>query len=90
VRLGNEGEPEVVDREGKVRYDDSGRPLSVDSLVQEFLQQNPHFVQPTPSTTAARSSVGGKVEKLDVTKLDMTNPEHRKMYAEYRKTAGIK
>lgn len=89
VRLGAEGEPEVIDREGKVRYDDSGRPLSVDSLVQEFLQQNPHFVQPTPSTTAARSNVGAKGEKLDVSKLDMKNPEHRKIYAEYRKTAGI-
>jgi len=90
VRLNPEGEPEVIDREGKVRYDDAGRPLSVDSFVQEFLQQNPHFVQPTPSTTATRSNLGGaKIDKLDVAKLDMKNPEHRKLYAEYRKSAGI-
>ena len=90
LRLNSEGEPEVIDREGKVRYDDAGRPLSVDSFVQEFLQQNPHFVQPTPSTTATRSNLGGaKGEKLDITKLDMKNPEHRKIYAEYRKSAGI-
>ena len=37
VRLGQDGEVEVLDLEGKVRYDDSGRLLSVDSYVQEFL-----------------------------------------------------
>lgn len=90
LRLGAEGEVEVLDREGKVRYDDSGRPLSVDSFVQNWLQENPHFVQATPSTTSSRSNVaGGTSGKLDVSKLDMKNPEHRKQYAEYRKTAGI-
>jgi len=91
LRLNADGETEVLDREGKVRYDDAGRPLSVDSFVQEFLAQNPHFVQPTPSTTATRSNMGSvKGDKLDVTKLDMKNPEHRKIYAEYRKTQGIR
>lgn len=85
VRLNSDGDVEVVDGEGKVRYDDSGRLLSVDSYIQEFLSKNPHFVQPTPSTTAARSNVGTRSEKLDVTKLDMKNPEHRKLYAETRK-----
>jgi hypothetical protein len=89
VRLNGDGEVEVTDGEGKVRYDDSGRPLSVDSYVQEFLTKNPHFVQPTPSTTATRSNVGARADKLDITKLDMKNPEHRKIYAEYRKSAGI-
>ena len=90
LRLGAEGEVEVLDREGKVRYDDSGRPLSVDSFVQNWLQENPHFVQATPSTTSSRSNVAGTTGgKLDITKLDMKNPEHRKQYAEYRKTAGI-
>jgi hypothetical protein len=90
LRLGAEGEVEVLDREGKVRYDDSGRPLSVDSFVQAWLQENPHFVQATPSTTSSRSNVaGGTSGKLDISKLDFKNPEHRKQYAEYRKTAGI-
>ncbi len=90
LRLSSEGEVEVLDREGKVRYDDSGRPLSVDSFVQTWLQENPHFVSATPSTTSSRSNVAGTTGgKLDITKLDMKNPEHRKMYAEYRKSAGI-
>jgi ligand-binding sensor domain-containing protein len=90
VRLNADGDVEVVDAEGKVRYDDSGRLLSVDSYVQEFLSKNPHFVQATPSTTSSRSNVaGGSNSKLDISKLDFKNPEHRKQYAEYRKTAGI-
>jgi hypothetical protein len=87
LRLNGEGDVEVVDNEGKVRYDDSGRPLSVDTFVQTWLQSNPHFVQATPSTSASRSNVSNSnTGTVDVSKLDMTNPEHRKMYAEFRKT----
>jgi len=89
VRLNGEGEVEVIDSEGKVRYDDSGRPLSVDAFVQEFLQKNNHFVAPTPSTTAARSNVGARHEKLDVSKLDMRLAEHRKLYAEAKRSGAI-
>jgi hypothetical protein len=85
VRLNADGEVEVVDKDGKVRYDDNGRLLTVDNFVQEFLQQNPHFIQPTPSTTATRSNVNGITQPIDLSKLDMRNPEHRKIYAESRK-----
>ena len=88
VRLNEDGEVEVIDAKGSVRYNDRGAPITVEDLVDEFLKQNPHFVQPTPSTTAARSNVGARGDKLDITKLDMKNPEHRKIYAEYRKSAG--
>ena len=90
TRLNNEGEVEVVDAAGKVRYSDKGTALSVDDLVKEFLDSNPHFVQPTPATTNTRSShVAEGSGKVDITKLDMKNPEHRKIYAEYRKSHGI-
>lgn len=85
VRLNTDGEVEVLDTKGMVRYDDAGKPLSVDAYVNEFLQANPHFIQPTASTTSTRSSVGFKADKFDATKLDMRNPEHRKMYAESKK-----
>lgn len=91
VRLNQDGEPEVVDHEGKVRYADNGRPLSVDAYVQEFLSQNPHFVSATPSTTTTRSAVGTKTtSKLDITKLDMNKPEDRAIYKEYRAAQGLK
>lgn len=90
VKLNEDGEVEVVDDRGQVRYTDRGTPLGVQDLVREFLEANPHFVQPTPSTTNSNSSIAGsKMQKLDVSKLDMKNPEHRKIYAEYRKTAGL-
>lgn len=89
VRLNAEGDTEIIDSEGKVRYDDSGRPLTVDAFVNEFLQKNPHFVAPTPSTTAASSNASGRSAKLDLAKLDMKNPEHRKMYAEAKRSGAI-
>ena len=91
VRLSPEGEVEVLDEKGVVRYDDSGKPVSVDSFVQSWLQSNPHFVSAAPATTNTRSNVtGSTMKKVDITKLDMKNPEDRKIYAEYRKTAGLR
>lgn len=90
VRLGAEGEVEVLDEKGSVRYDDSGKPVSVDSFVQSWLQANPHFVSAAPATTNTRSNVtGNTAKKLDIRSLDMKNPEHRKIYADYRKSAGL-
>jgi len=85
LRLNPEGEVEVLDEKGVVKYDDQGRPVSVDNFVQTWLQQNPHFVQPTPSTSATKGNVGFTQNKMDLSKLDMSNPEHRKIYAESRK-----
>ena len=90
VRLSPDGEVEVLDEKGVVRYDDSGKPVSVDSFVQSWLQSNPHFVSAAPATTNTRSNVtGNTTKKVDIAKLDMKNPEHRKIYADYRKTAGL-
>jgi hypothetical protein len=90
VRLSQDGEVEVLDEKGSVRYDDSGKPVSVDSFVQSWLQSNPHFVSAAPATTNTRSNVtGNTTSKVDMAKLDMKNPEHRKIYADYRKKSGI-
>ena len=90
VRLNQDGDVEVLDDKGQARYDDSGRLLSVDSYVQEFLSKNPHFVSAAPATTNTRSNVtANTMKKVDITKLDMKNPEHRKIYSDYRKTAGL-
>ena len=86
VRLNSEGEVEVVDHSGSVRYNDAGTPLGVDDLVREFLDSNPHFVQSAPSTTNTKSSHTTQVSPgVDISKLDMKNPEHRKIYAEYQR-----
>jgi hypothetical protein len=90
VNLNEEGDVEVLDAEGKVRYNDAGQPYQVEDLVKEWLDSNPHFVAATPSTSSTKSSISANQSSLDITKLDMKNPEHRKVYAEYRKTQGIR
>jgi hypothetical protein len=90
VRLNQDGEVEVVDTKGSVRYRDNGAPLAVEDLVREFLDSNPHFKSATPATTNTKSNIsGGTSGKLDISKLDMSNKEHRKLYADYRKQNGI-
>lgn len=90
VRLNDNGDVEVIDATGSVRYSDDGKPVSVEQLVNGFLKENPHFVSATPATTNAKSSVSGnKVTETDISKLDLTNPEHRKVYAEAKKAGRI-
>jgi hypothetical protein len=90
VRLNAQGEVEVVDEKGSVRYNDRGEPIAVEELVRGFLDSNPHFRTANPATSNTRTNISqGTSAKMDVSKLDMSNPEHRKIYAEYRKTAGI-
>jgi hypothetical protein len=90
VRLNAEGDVEVVDQKGSVRYTDAGVPIGVDDLVREFLDSNPHFRMAAPATTHTKSSVSGNsAQGIDISKLDMKNPEHRKLYAEHRKKNGI-
>jgi hypothetical protein len=89
LRLGETGEVEVLDEKGTVRYSDKGQPFKVEDLVKEFLDSNPHFKSAGPSTTQGKSNVTQSREKFDITKLNMSNPADRKLYAEYRKSAGI-
>lgn len=91
VRLNAEGEVEVLDSTGQVKYKDNGHRYDVDSYVQDFLRANPHFVAATPGTTNAASAVGrSQPGALDVTKLDMRNPEDRARYKEWRRQSGIR
>lgn len=91
LRLNSDGDVEVVDDKGSVRYSDSGTPLAVDDLVREFLDSNPHFRLATPATTLTKSNLSAPSNgAVDISKLDMKNPEHRKIYAEARKKGLIK
>jgi hypothetical protein len=89
VRLNNDGEVEVVDDKGAVRYNDKGQAIGVDDLVRGFLDLNPHFKTASPSTTNSKGNISAVSSKIDIKSLDMKNPEHRKIYAEHRKKNGI-
>ena len=92
IRLNDSGDVEVVDSKGSVRYSDKGEPITVDDLVKEFLDTNPHFKMANPATTATKSNIadGSAVKKIDISKLDMNNPQDRAAYKEYRKSQGLK
>lgn len=90
VRLNADGEVEVVDQKGAVRYNDRGESLGVEDLVREFLDSNPHFVSSTPATTHTRSNVtNNSVGDIDISKLDMRLAEHRKIYANLKSQKKI-
>ena len=90
VRLNEAGDVEVVDKNGTPRYAESGELLTVDSLVKEFLDSNPHHLSAGPSGSGSKSNTQTEgIAPVDISKLDMTDPAQRKVYAEYRKKQGI-
>ena len=91
LKLNEGGTVDVTDQNGQVRYDESGNPLKVSKLVNEFLTANPHFVTAGPSGSGTGQGIG-KQDNLvdnDVSKLDMSNAEHRKQYAKVMRAKGI-
>ena len=83
---------EILDKNGVTRYNKAGELLTTDELVQEFLTQNPHFVSATPSGSGSVSNVDRQElnKPLNLSELNMNNPEDRKRYAEYRKQRNSK
>lgn len=63
TRLADDGSVEILDKDGTVRYNDSGTPLQVNDLVSEFLTANPHFVKASPSGTGSKGAAGGSTQK---------------------------
>lgn len=89
VRLNDQSEVEVLDEQGSVQYSDQGKPVDVETFVGNWLKQNPHFVQAGATTSNSKSNIQADTQKLDITKLDFKNPDHRKLYASYRKQNGL-
>jgi len=90
VKLSETGEAEVVDpKTGQTRYTESGDPMTINELVSEFLSANSHFVAAGTPGGGSKSNTDYKGAQVDISKLDMKNPEHRKIYAEQRRKLGI-
>lgn len=90
LRLNDDGDVEVLDEKGTVRYSEKGKPLSVEQYVQEWLQANPHFVSATPATTNTNGGVrDNSPGPVDLSALDMNRADHRKIYAEARRNGKI-
>jgi len=91
VRYTDDGRIEVVDNNSNVRYNTKGELLTIDDRVKEFLDANPHFRQGSLSGSGSQSSVEGKtVKPFNIQDLDMSKPEDRAKYADYRKERDSK
>ena len=85
VKYNDDGRIEVVDNNSNVRYNAKGELLTIEDRVKEFLDSNPHFRQGSLSGSGSQSAIGGKtVKPFNLQDLDLTKPEDRKAYQEYR------
>ena len=85
VKYTDDGRIEIVDNNSNVRYNAKGELLTIEDRVKEFLDSNPHFRQGSLSGSGSQSAIGGKtVKPFNLQDLDLTKPEDRKAYAEYR------
>ena len=86
VKYTDDGRIEIVDNNSNVRYNAKGELLTIEDRVKEFLDSNPHFRKGSLSGSGSQSAVGGKtVKPFNLQDLDLTKPEDRAKYSEYRK-----
>ena len=91
VKYTDDGRIEIVDNNSNVRYNTKGELLTIEDRVKEFLDANPHFRQGSLSGSGSQSSVEGKtVKPFNIQDLDMSKPEDRAKYSEYRKQRDSK
>ena len=85
IKLNDDNRIEILDNNSNIRYNEKGEPLTIEQRVKEFLDANPHFSQGSKSGTGSQSSIEGKtVKPFKISDLDMSKPEDRAKYAEYR------
>ena len=86
VNYNDDGRIEVLDNNKNIRYNSKGELFTIEDRVKEFLDANPHFRKGSNAGTGSTSSVEGKtVKPFNIQDLDMSKPEDRQRYAEYRK-----
>jgi hypothetical protein len=86
VKLNDSGNVEVVSENGTPRYNEKGELMSVNELVAEYLNNNPHHLSATPKGTGSQSGIGGNTLKpFSIANLDLSKAEDRKIYAEHKK-----
>ena len=92
IQLNENGNVEILDKNGIARYNNTGELLTTDELVQEFLTQNPHFVTASPSGSGSVSNVvrGELNTRFNIEDLDMSNPRDREKYAKWKQDNNSK
>ena len=91
IKLNDDNRIEILDNNSNIRYNEKVELLTIEQRVKEFLDANPHFSQGSKSGTGSQSSIEGKtVKPFNIQDLDMSKPEDRAKYAEYRKQRDSK
>ena len=91
IKLNDDNRIEILDNNSNIRYNEKGELLTIEQRVKEFLDANPHFSQGSKSGTGSQSSIEGTtVKPFKISDLDMSKPEDRAKYAEYRKDRDSK
>ena len=86
VKLTDDGKVEILAENNQPMYNKDGDLKSIDEYVKEFITDNPHFQTATPSGSGSKANLGKVDAKpFNIADLDMTKPEDRKQYAEYKK-----
>ena len=86
VKLTDDGKVEILAENKQPMYNKDGDLKSIDEYVKEFITDNPHFQSATPSGSGSQANLGKVDAKpFNLADLDMTNPEDRKQYADYKK-----
>jgi len=83
VGLDETGRPVVYSADKQVIYDaETSEPKTLESLVNEFLDTNTHFVRSGARGVASSGSQGSNLSKddNDIASLDMNNPTDRAIY----------
>ena len=81
IKLGEDGNVMVTDKEGKQRYTDNADPMTVHNLVEEFLSGNTYFKSAGPSGAGSTGNTNNAdPQSLDLAQLDLNKPEHREIY----------
>nr|BAR36945.1 phage protein GP20 [uncultured Mediterranean phage uvMED] len=86
VKLTQDGKVEILAENNQPIYNKDGDLKSIDEYVKDFITENPHFQLATPSGSGSKANLGKVDAKpFNLADLDMTKPEDRKQYAEYKK-----
>jgi len=93
VGLDETGRPVVFDENKSVMYDpETAEPKTLESLVNEFLDTNPHFIRSGPSGVTSGGANGNAVptqQGKDLDSLDLTNPADRQLYKQWKAEGKI-
>ena len=91
VKLTEDGKVEILAENNQPMYNKDGDLKSIDEYVKDFITDNPHFQTATPSGSGSKANLGKVDAKpFNLADLDMTKPEDRKQYAEYRRARDSK